>query len=223
VWHAYHNCRNLRVYNCCFGQELLQCEFAWLHQDPVLSYLLWAGPLSLDRRGLIALHLPPRDLRQCRHLLDSLRQAGLRNDLCSRVDQVGYMLLFLGRLLGSLEPEHRTAIVRTTQRHPAVTRAMELLESRVAHNWSLDELSRNVRLERSYLVRLFKTHSGLPPMNYLSRCRAERAAALLVGTDYAISEIGRQIGWPDSNYFARRFRGHYGIAPREYRKRFAKG
>ena len=35
------------------------------------------------------------------------------------------------------------------------------------------------------------------------------------------SAIGRAVGWPDQNYFARRFKAHYGLSATTYRARFA--
>jgi AraC-like DNA-binding protein len=36
-----------------------------------------------------------------------------------------------------------------------------------------------------------------------------------------VTSIGRAVGWPDQNYFARRFKAHYGLSATTYRKRFA--
>ena len=47
--------------------------------------------------------------------------------------------------------------------------------------------------------------------------RAEKAAVLLLTTDKAIATIGREVGWHDPNYFARRFRAAFGISARQYR------
>jgi hypothetical protein len=69
-------------------------------------------------------------------------------------------------------------------------------------------------------VRLFKSAAGLPPMAYLARLRAEYAANLLRRSDDSVAGIGRAVGWPDQNYFARRFRAHYGLTATTYRKRF---
>ncbi|WP_233358643.1 helix-turn-helix domain-containing protein [Thermomonospora amylolytica] len=48
----------------------------------------------------------------------------------------------------------------------------------------------------------------------------ERAASLLLHTDQPITRIGQAVGWADQNYFARRFKAHYGLTATTYRRRF---
>ena len=105
--------------------------------------------------------------------------------------------------------------------HPAIGRAMRLLEDRLAHRWTLTELASQLHLAPGYLVRLFKAATGLPPMAYLARLRAEHAATLLLHSDQPVTCIGQAVGWPDQNYFARRFKAHYGLSATTYRARFA--
>jgi AraC family L-rhamnose operon transcriptional activator RhaR len=97
---------------------------------------------------------------------------------------------------------------------------MHLMDERMADAWSIPKLASAVHLEGAYCIRVFKKATGLSPIAYLSRCRAERAATLLLRTDLPVAAIADQIGWPDQNYFARRFRAHFGISATEYRARF---
>ena len=48
-----------------------------------------------------------------------------------------------------------------------------------------------------------------------------RAATLLLHSDQPVTCIGQAVGWPDQNYFARRFKAHYGLSATTYRARFA--
>jgi AraC family L-rhamnose operon transcriptional activator RhaR len=98
---------------------------------------------------------------------------------------------------------------------------MRLLEGNIARQWTLGQLAEELHLTPGYLVRLFKAATGLPPMAYLARVRAEHAAVMLLHSDEPITGIGRAVGWPDQNYFARRFKAHYGLSATTYRKRFA--
>jgi AraC family transcriptional regulator, L-rhamnose operon transcriptional activator RhaR len=47
------------------------------------------------------------------------------------------------------------------------------------------------------------------------------AAGLLLHTDESVTRTGRSVGWPDQNYFARRFKAHFGLSATIYRSRFA--
>lgn len=218
VWHGYEECRDLDILNCCFATELLRRELAWTRADPLLGHLLWTGPYAGGRRGVLATHLDPDALAECVTHLDALD--GLRSRPVSRYrgDIVSRLALFLSCLARAVVPGDGTDGGQT---HPAVVETMRLMEGSPARQWTLTELAAELHLAPGYLVRLFKSATGLPPMAYLSRHRAEIAAARLLHTDHPISRIGESVGWPDQNYFARRFRAHYGLSASAYRSRFA--
>lgn len=48
--------------------------------------------------------------------------------------------------------------------------------------------------------------------------RIQAAKSLLSGTDLRISEISRQVGIGDYNYFSKIFKRETGRSPREYRR-----
>jgi AraC family transcriptional regulator, L-rhamnose operon transcriptional activator RhaR len=106
--------------------------------------------------------------------------------------------------------------------HPVVTQAIQALEARLAYSWSLTELAADLHASPNYLLRIFKSSTGLPPMAYLAKRRVETAAEMLPHGDESMSEIGEAVGWPDQNYFARRFKAHFGLSGTTYRERFAR-
>jgi len=107
--------------------------------------------------------------------------------------------------------------------HPVVVGAMQLLDSDLSRPWTLTELATRPHVSPSYLLRLFEDASGVPPMAYLARRRVETAAEQLLHSTDPVHQIGRAVGWPDQNYFARRFKAHFGLSATDYRGRFADG
>jgi AraC family L-rhamnose operon transcriptional activator RhaR len=223
AWHGYEDCRRLVLYNCCFSGDLLRRELSWTRDDPLLGYLLWTGPYSGQGRGILSTRLDPGALEECGvHLaaLDALRHSPVAQH---RGDIVGRLALLFSNLGRAVAQTHGPLIGRDGPAHPAVGQAMRLLEARIAYRWTLTGLADELHLAPGYLVRLFKSATGLPPMAYLAQLRAEHAAGLLLHSDQPITCIGRAVGWPDQNYFARRFKAHYGLSATTYRARFAAG
>jgi AraC family L-rhamnose operon transcriptional activator RhaR len=221
VWHEYENCADLDLYNCCFSTELLRNELAWTREDPLLGYLLWTGPYAQERRGILSVRLDPDTLAECVAHLDALDRLRARPISHHRGDIIGRLALFLSCLGRALFPEGDHVPGGLARTHPAVVAAMRMMEDRPAHPWTLTELAAELHLAPGYLVRLFKSATGLPPMAFLSRLRVEVAAAQLLQTDQSICRIGESVGWPDQNYFARRFRSHFGLSASAYRTRFS--
>ena len=219
VWHGYQECVDLDVYNCCFSSELQQRELGWTRDDPLLGHLLWTGPYSAQRHGILTTHLAPDEFEECAGHLDALAKLRLAPVSQHRGDIVGRLALFLS-CLARVVARDEGGGVGPGETHPAVVGAMRLMEESPEHGWTLSELAESLHLAPGYLIRLFKSATGLPPMAFLARHRVEIAAAQLLHTDQAISRIGESVGWPDQNYFARRFRAHYGMSASTYRARF---
>jgi AraC family L-rhamnose operon transcriptional activator RhaR len=221
VWHGYEECEDLDLYNCCFSTELLQRELAWTREDPILGYLLWTGPHSSQRRGMLTTTLGKDALEECVAHLDALDTLRFQPVGLYRSDIIGRLALFLGSLARTVARDVGDIDALNDPTHPAVGSAMRIMESRLAHRWTLAELATALHLTPSYLVRLFKSATGLPPIAYLNRHRMEVAASLLLHTDEPISRIAESVGWPDQNLFARRFKAHYGLTATTYRIRFS--
>jgi len=218
AWHGYEECRGLDLFNCCFSTELLQRELAWTREDPLIGYLLWTGPYANQRRGILVTHLDADALAECAGHLDALDHLRPRPISLHRGDLIGRLTLVLSCVARAIARAGDPAGLSRT--HPAVVDAMRMMEARPAHQWTLTELAAELHLAPGYLIRLFKGATGMPPMAFLSRHRVEVAAARLLHTDQPISRIGESVGWPDQNYFARRFRAHYGLSASAYRARF---
>jgi AraC family transcriptional regulator, L-rhamnose operon transcriptional activator RhaR len=220
VWHGYET-RHLELYNCCFSAELLHRELAWTREDPLLGYLLWTGPLSMERRGMLITTLDAETLQDCEVHLGALDRLRFRPLGLHRSDIISHLTLVLGHLARAVAADRDGLVEPTGPTHPAVVQAMRLLDSQLTHHWTLTELADRLHLSPSYLLRLFRSSTGMPPMAYLARRRVETAAGLLLHTDQPVTQIGRSVGWPDPNYFARRFRAHFGQSATAYRSRFA--
>ena len=221
VWHGYDDCRRLDIYNCCFSAEMLRRELSWTREDPQIGHLLWTGPFASQRRGVLSAHLDGEAFAECVEHLDRLHDLRLRPMETYRGDIVGRLALFLSCLAREVARADELS-ADPARTHAAVLDAMRMMEDRPAHEWTLTELAAELHLAPGYLVRLFKSATGLPPMAYLSRHRVELAAVRLLHTDQPINRIGESVGWPDQNYFARRFKSHYGLSASTYRARFTK-
>jgi len=95
----------------------------------------------------------------------------------------------------------------------------ELARQRPGLPLSVKELAAAARVTPNHFTTLFHQHTGRPFTAYLTEQRMARAMVLLGQVTLNISEIARQVGYDDPGYFARRFRQHTQLSPREWRNR----
>jgi AraC-like DNA-binding protein len=101
-----------------------------------------------------------------------------------------------------------------------IARLCRHLESHFAEPLRLDELAKFAGLQKNYLCRTFKAHTGQTIFNYIIHQRLGRAMLLLRQTDHPVVEIALSSGFNDLPHFNRIFRREAGMTPREYRKQW---
>jgi len=217
TWHGFAIARRLEIIDCCLGMEVFRRELAWTRTEPTLAGLMQAlipGPERPAAVQIIA--LPAAAAEQVRLAFLALNRTGGSDQpplspagLIARTLQV---LDLLARVLPA------TALAPVAPPLPAlVARAISRLGEDLAHRWTLIELAARLGVDRSHLVRTCTRALGVPPMAYLARRRAERAAELLTTTTWTIQRIGAAVGWPHAHHCSRRFRAHFGITASAYR------
>jgi AraC family transcriptional regulator, arabinose operon regulatory protein len=82
---------------------------------------------------------------------------------------------------------------------------------------SLDDIAAAVGLSKYHFVRLFKKHTGLTPIEYLTKIRVEHSIELLRGTELSVHEVAKEIGYSGSSYFIKVFSRWVGFTPAEFR------
>ncbi|QBF26793.1 AraC family transcriptional regulator [Pseudomonas tructae] len=89
----------------------------------------------------------------------------------------------------------------------------EWLESRLDQPPSLEEMAAFVDLSPWQLLRRFRNQCGLPPQQWLTQLRLERALPRVLAGQ-PLSTIALDLGFYDQAHFSRLFRRTYGAPPR---------
>lgn len=92
------------------------------------------------------------------------------------------------------------------------------LQENLNRNITLDELSKLVHREKSYLIRVFKNETGKTPIEALTEMRLSMANDLIATSDLSINEIAAQSGYNTVSFFISKYKERYGITPEEHRR-----
>ena len=82
---------------------------------------------------------------------------------------------------------------------------------------TLDEISKLVHREKSYLVRLFRSETGKTPIEALVDMRLTTASDLIATSDLSVYEISTQCGYNTVSFFISKYKQRYGMTPEKHR------
>lgn len=90
--------------------------------------------------------------------------------------------------------------------------------SNPSEKWTVELLSREVNLSRSYFQLLYRETFGITCISDVIECKINLAKASLVNTSNTISRIAEACGYDNDVHFMRQFKKIVGITPSEYRR-----
>src|SRR5262245_9825006 len=95
---------------------------------------------------------------------------------------------------------------------------VEYIEEHLDGCPSLAQMPAVLGLNPSHSARQFKASTGLPPHQYATGRRVERAKQLLqAGTPVSLAEVALRAGFSDQSQFTRHFKRHVGVTPGQFR------
>lgn len=150
-------------------------------------------------------------------------------------DRAGVVRLLANRLLAlralpapvlASVPNHYVAAMTAEILHllsmqvdSLVGRVAHYVETHMSRAFTLVELSREMGLQRHHFGRRFKALTGLTPMDYVRRRKADYALnSLLVSPDEGAAEIAAAIGVADRCQLSRLLKACYGVTVRDIRR-----
>lgn len=99
-------------------------------------------------------------------------------------------------------------------------RARDFMEASAERPLTLAEIGRVAALSPHRLLQVFPALFGETPQRYLRRLRLERAARLLrEDRDRPIGDVASLVGFDSFGSFSWTFRRHFGVTPRDWRRR----
>jgi AraC family L-rhamnose operon transcriptional activator RhaR/AraC family L-rhamnose operon regulatory protein RhaS len=216
--HDYHSMERLCLVNILFQREKLNLRTYDLRTLPGYHALFTLEPAWRQRHQFNGrLRLTPQDLSVVLAFVDKLeeelntRASGFKfMATASFMQIVGY----LSRCFAKAKNPDSRALLR-------IGAAISHLEANYQEPIDLDRLAEIAHMSKRNFIRSFQAAMGSSPIAYLIQLRVNHAASLLRRTGQSVTEIAFQVGFGDSNYFARQFHKLLGVSPSAYRRQHA--
>ena len=97
-------------------------------------------------------------------------------------------------------------------------RARDFINVNLAHDPSIAEVAHECGLSSGYFARAFKRSTGVPPYQWLTKIRVERAKELLKDPRCELADIAQLCGFVDQSHFTRVFSRSEGYSPGRWRR-----
>lgn len=97
------------------------------------------------------------------------------------------------------------------------------IQQHFEENLALEDAAASLGMSPFYFSRQVKAATGKTFLDFLTTYRIEKAKERLLSTELSVSEVGRSVGYADSNYFTKAFKKAVGCTPTAYRGAAGKG
>lgn len=144
------------------------------------------------------------NLRDLSEIIDKIYQAD--DLLCLKA-------IFISEIVEIIHYLH----TEDSQYTPVVRQIMAEVQKNYKEDMNLKTLSYKYHMNASYLGQIFQKEAGCSFAQYLSNTKNGIAKDLILNTNMKINDIAKEVGYPDTSYFYRKFKQCYGVSPASLR------
>lgn len=167
-------------------------EYAWLAfhtSDP---------PMFLDKP---VIHHPP-----VHHIFAYIRDHFQEKKIDGKIYSLTYELLWiLTQKESSRTPEDYAAYAKT------------YFELSYMQHISIEDVAKNLHIDRRYLTKVFRKAYGISPKEFLTNLRMQKAVHF-IHSGHNVTESARMAGFTDLSNFYKQYKTRYGSVPSKYKK-----
>ena len=99
-----------------------------------------------------------------------------------------------------------------------IGRSLRAFHERIAEKWTVADLAKTATLSRTVFNQRFHQLTGMPPMQYLTQWRIQKAGKMLLETDHSVDWIADNVGYESVAAFSRTFKRITGRGPGAHRR-----
>lgn len=144
------------------------------------------------------------NLRDLSEIIEKIYQAD---------DILGLKAIFISEIAEIINYLH----TEDSQYTPVVKQIMAEVQKNYKEDMNLKTLSYKYHMNASYLGQIFQKEAGCSFAQYLSNTKNGIAKDLILNTNMKINDIAKEVGYPDTSYFYRKFKQCYGVSPASLR------
>lgn len=151
---------------------------------------------------------------RCRSIYEAFRGRGASASLAA----AGQLHLLLACLKEAAADRDERPPVADTHGEELAMQVIGYLTTQYAEPLTIEAMAETLGYNRAYLSRLFKRHTGVTPIAFLTRIRVDRAKRLLrERPELTVEQVASSVGFQDALYFSKQFRRAFGETPTGYR------
>lgn len=99
-----------------------------------------------------------------------------------------------------------------------IQKAVHIIKKNYIQKLTVNEIAKQLNIDRSYLYELFLKEFGKSPKEYIDEHRLSAAIGMIESSSVPISDVAASCGYKDTSSFSRAFVKRMGITPSQYRK-----
>lgn len=195
-----------------YADDLEPWEYMWIEFDGIKAkeYLKQAG--LTKEQPIYRTNVPLLDNPAYHHL-----KTIVDNPQFLPSEVMGYAYLFFSSLIKTSLSAKK--IPTNNIQDFYVQSTVDFIEQFYMNDITIEDMAKNINLNRSYFSKLFKKATQKNPQAFLIQYRINKACEFLLSTKMSIAEIATAVGYSNQFHFTRAFKNIMNIPPQEYRKR----